>query len=628
MSDGDRDALVLAAAAAAVLATAVLLCHPSFIRPALFRTSLHLPPIDPLPDTPRTDADRSKTARTKERRRRGKDPLRDILKSGKKLKALSSPNFAPDRLSPTATNTAPASDSPSPAPSSSRSVSSSSRSRTRTPLQDARPSDGEDHAVPTVSTVSDTDQLASRQSELSATHPSTSLPSESAPSSDSSPTPITTPAHISSDLGTVGPPSASKSPENLPVTTLVHSLLRKSSMPDADTPTATTSVNGFHGTCHVPTPRRTPTPSLDTITPPPSVAIQTQLASVRGALEAARQREAQMKAELERYAKELEFMRWESAGWRRRELELQSQVHYLAHQLQTIAASFSPIRASAPLASSPTPPLNGTASSNSSNSSSSANASPIKKEYNLPLPSLNPPQSQIIPPSPQIVPPSGLFSPMSMMHSPVYYGYPPTGGNHYSHFSPQNHPHPRSFPLSPTQQGLMSMFSPNGSAAPSSGGGNSGPSSVPDSSSSAGSLSPGSRVDRGRTKVRGGGWIGLSTAGEGAYNESSDDEENEVNKALADAILKRPGSLRLGKSGSRKPRSSPNGESATDEKSSPSSESQAEFTFPSLSALGNVKWGKQRSADSPQNLEELLETEAQASVVADPQPGASDLPAG
>jgi hypothetical protein len=57
-------------------------------------------------------------------------------------------------------------------------------------------------------------------------------------------------------------------------------------------------------------------------TPPPSVTVQTQLASLRGALEAARQREAQMKSDLERYAKELEFMRWESTSWRRRELEV------------------------------------------------------------------------------------------------------------------------------------------------------------------------------------------------------------------------------------------------------------------------------------------------------------------
>jgi anthranilate synthase/indole-3-glycerol phosphate synthase/phosphoribosylanthranilate isomerase len=59
-----------------------------------------------------------------------------------------------------------------------------------------------------------------------------------------------------------------------------------------------------------------------TNTPPGSLSTQTQLASLRGALEAARLREEKTKVEIERYSKDLEMMRWESATWRRREMEV------------------------------------------------------------------------------------------------------------------------------------------------------------------------------------------------------------------------------------------------------------------------------------------------------------------
>lgn len=71
---------------------------------------------------------------------------------------------------------------------------------------------------------------------------------------------------------------------------------------------------------HPSTPRRPPTPSGPNM--PGSVSAQTQLASLRGALEAARLREEKTKAEIEKYSKELEMMRWESATWRRREMEV------------------------------------------------------------------------------------------------------------------------------------------------------------------------------------------------------------------------------------------------------------------------------------------------------------------
>jgi hypothetical protein len=52
------------------------------------------------------------------------------------------------------------------------------------------------------------------------------------------------------------------------------------------------------------------------------VSTQTQLASLRGALEAARLREEKHKAEMERYTKELEALKWENVNSRRGEVEV------------------------------------------------------------------------------------------------------------------------------------------------------------------------------------------------------------------------------------------------------------------------------------------------------------------
>lgn len=52
------------------------------------------------------------------------------------------------------------------------------------------------------------------------------------------------------------------------------------------------------------------------------MSTQTQLASLRGALEAARLREEKHKAEMERFNKELEVLRWESANSKRGEVEV------------------------------------------------------------------------------------------------------------------------------------------------------------------------------------------------------------------------------------------------------------------------------------------------------------------
>jgi hypothetical protein len=52
------------------------------------------------------------------------------------------------------------------------------------------------------------------------------------------------------------------------------------------------------------------------------LSTQTQLASLRGALEAARLREEKHKAEMERYTKELEALRWENMNSKRGEVEV------------------------------------------------------------------------------------------------------------------------------------------------------------------------------------------------------------------------------------------------------------------------------------------------------------------
>ncbi|KAF9074749.1 hypothetical protein BDP27DRAFT_151315 [Rhodocollybia butyracea] len=75
---------------------------------------------------------------------------------------------------------------------------------------------------------------------------------------------------------------------------------------------------------------------------------QTQIASLRGALEASRQREEEAKAREERMRGELEklenMLRWEGSLWRRREGEFQAQIHHLVQQIQCYAAYFPPLQ--------------------------------------------------------------------------------------------------------------------------------------------------------------------------------------------------------------------------------------------------------------------------------------------
>lgn len=107
---------------------------------------------------------------------------------------------------------------------------------------------------------------------------------------------------------------------------------------------STATLNSASGTGTSNTPRRAPTPRQTPSsggggTPPPSLSTQTQLASLRGALEAARMREEKARAEIERCGKEIEMMRWESGVWRRREAEVRLYGEFLGRS--TILTDFS-----------------------------------------------------------------------------------------------------------------------------------------------------------------------------------------------------------------------------------------------------------------------------------------------
>ncbi|PFH51640.1 hypothetical protein AMATHDRAFT_2914 [Amanita thiersii Skay4041] len=422
---------------------------------------------------------------------------------------------------------------------------------------------------------------------------------------------------------------------------------------------SSTSVNGYHGSNgasrRIPTPRRTSTPSSGTNTPPPSLTTQTQLASLRGALEAARLREEKMKGDLERCLKELDILRWENASWRRREIELQNQVHYLVHQLQSYASVLTPVPVNGPSTSSSIASSGNTTSTSSPTKNGSSNASPAKNGYHIPLPpqqhSLPPstvplPPLQILPPPNQMMPPPGMFSPLSMMHaipSPLYYPYISLSAGHPHHHhshslshlpsqvQPHNHPFsPTHNQVSPNQGSLISAFpaisgngnvvgNSNGPGLTASGTG-SGSSSAP--GSSVGSISPdlggslastitaamaerGTRKSRARNQVQMSGWIGFG-AGEDGYeagygDDSADESSSEVNEALADAILKRPASIGFGKAKTKEQRPVTVNQQK-DEQSASGSDTQAEFTFPSLSDLGNVNWGKRAENESSGNV--------------------------
>ncbi|KAF9465869.1 hypothetical protein BDZ94DRAFT_1306608 [Collybia nuda] len=353
--------------------------------------------------------------------------------------------------------------------------------------------------------------------------------------------------------------------------------------------------SGSGSTRRAPTPRCPPNSGTNT----PPLSAQTQLASLRGALEAARMREEKTKIDMERHAKDLEVMRWENAAARRREVELQAQVHHLMHQLQTYATAF------ATVSGQPSPIAQHHNSTSNTNVSGPPN--PLQNGYHFqppPVPGPHSPPMHLQIPSPAhmlgMLSPT-MLSPMSQSHSGPHSPFYP-----YSSHSPlahHSHPHLQQN-QSPHQPSLYSMMFPHVSGTNGTG---SRPSSVA-GSSSAGSRSPdlngspspaSASLDRGKrgrqTKIQpASAQMGEHTDAWEDYegdleetdvhnrrrmdNEYIDDSDGEqVNEILAGAILKRPESIRnlSSKKGKVKAR-----ESEVQE--------HAEFTFPSLSSFGTA----------------------------------------
>ncbi|KAI0266444.1 hypothetical protein BC834DRAFT_129094 [Gloeopeniophorella convolvens] len=94
--------------------------------------------------------------------------------------------------------------------------------------------------------------------------------------------------------------------------------------------------------------RRTSAARLPPTPPPNPVSAQTQIASLKGALEAARLREEKNRAEAERLAKECDALRWHWAQdvtrWQHHEAKLLSYIQHLTHGAQMYAGAppFSP----------------------------------------------------------------------------------------------------------------------------------------------------------------------------------------------------------------------------------------------------------------------------------------------
>ncbi|KAF5381653.1 hypothetical protein D9615_005475 [Tricholomella constricta] len=363
-----------------------------------------------------------------------------------------------------------------------------------------------------------------------------------------------------------------------------------------------------------PTPRRPPTPLSGTSTPPPSLSSQTQLASLRGALEAARLREEKTKGDIERYSKELEIMRWESTALRRREVELQTQVHHLVHQVQTYAAVFASMGPPSQHPQHHMPPSTNPNTNGPTNSAPSGyQFSPSSSNPHSPPPHLQIPSAQILLGN-GVLSPSSMLSPMSMAHTSPHSPFYPYASHSPHHMHVQQQQQQAQSPHQPSNNLFSVLFrhplNVSGAQA-------SGPSSVA-GSSSVGSHSPdlsvpslstsppqpvsvddaGRRRTRTRTQTAGpriggsggvawdgdesDGWvvgdndIPADDDGGGSYSDH-DDEEGSVSEVLADAILKRPGSIRgLSKKGKFK------------EKEREKEVQHTEFTFPSLSDFGNV----------------------------------------
>ncbi|KAJ7709575.1 hypothetical protein B0H17DRAFT_229767 [Mycena rosella] len=272
-----------------------------------------------------------KNSRSKERRRRGKDPLKEILKGGKKLKMTS---FSRDHDigSSTSASTSPFPESGSSQRSasistSSRSVSvssSNSAAAAGLTITDLAARDSDNGNATPSRKPSGRAHDASRPSapdfeppnglrDISEV-PEPPIPSNSSAESTSLTTPTTSPS--------VSPSENTSSGSTVLLHTYYSSDAQGTENPPPAPPKSSRPIIGSTagGTPRrVSTPRRTPTPSSDGNA---SLNSQTQIASLREELEAAHMREEQAKADLDCCAKDCEMMHWENNTWRLREFEV------------------------------------------------------------------------------------------------------------------------------------------------------------------------------------------------------------------------------------------------------------------------------------------------------------------
>ncbi|THH16302.1 hypothetical protein EW146_g4307 [Bondarzewia mesenterica] len=527
------------------------------------------------------DAKALKNSRSKERRRRGKDPLKDIAKSGKKLKELLRQEKRPapfedatfvstDQLGIRA-GSGSLSDA-------GRSATSQSVSDEVTPRLSPVPRDADSHsrseqgtraASRTVGNDSRSTS-STRASELESSPPS-SDPSDSViyESTRASPTAVREPSDSASLSSAVAGPSSAAGillPSPLPtsqssswveITTSPPrrrqgtSRTRVSNGPwdwdeqpsyHRDPPPRFLAANSNYGRSgpspspnstpslyplpvlpsdspgrgvSSPSPfsspipsRRTPTPRLPQTPPPNPLSSQTQIASLKGALEAAKMREEKNRLEAERLAKEYEMLRWrwgeDTGQWRRREAEVKGLSVF---KQQYEADLLVPATKLHPIPQPESPDVRNAPESTASR----WRIEPVFPSLTA-LPTL---------PSPQ--PPSNMaFSPVSPSMQFTYPYLPP--------YAMAQHP-------------LAAFLPPPAHPNANVSAGREGK-----SSSSSGSRSPPGEVNglRGRRRERSGEWIDFDQPQEDGEGEGGREEEDlGLSEEVADAILKRPESLRV-----------------------------------------------------------------------------------
>ncbi|KAH0828636.1 hypothetical protein J3R83DRAFT_2980 [Lanmaoa asiatica] len=553
------------------------------------------------PSGPAAEQKDPKSTRSKERRRRGKDPFRDMLKGGKKSKALLKAVKDTDRPPPSADTL-----SNSSAPGNDTS-SSTSRSQSpepvrdildldhRAPHLDADSADGSvgniasngdkspTSAIASSSDISDNsssdacsradavrlhsvtpDSMSAADTQVNVSSASTVIghASEEAPSSppiSAACTDIRTPQPRNSQAAFTSESCAKlvrartrlrmsridpsiKSPRlssPLPDTVagsfpFIHSnvtcpslsVISSTHSTDGAGPSTPTHSRGS-------TPPRSSSPSEDSghgernaqPLDRSAASAQIQLASMHGALEGARLREEQLRVEAEQASKERDELRWrwnEDAGlWRRREAELQAQIHYLIQQVQAYVAvaSFQAQQASNPGFPCSTSPH--------THSSPLLHPSPL---ISFPLPPAV--QTQNSASAPAHVQALLASAPMLTPHPPGFVA--PASGGLYPGTDPG---------MSPLLWSGLGLCVPKRDARH-------GGRRTPDSSAS-GSSSRGRQRRRRGENVKSasdesslGDWDGME---DGSGDEDPWEEEEEDifrNNALADAILKRPESIR------------------------------------------------------------------------------------